>query len=606
MTLITTFFNKFTVFLDFNSMKALGLIDTDYSLIRYLIKNVLFRYSISTNLSGYLQAENCNNSETLIHRIILRYYSQFDTKLLNALNNKIYEVNHKNKCVWDNRLYNLELVTSENNKKHRDNKNYSTYISSEYLLNIQRKLNENNKYTADKKYLQKISRELKTELAKEHPRKINMYYHYLIFNNITKHIKQNSISVSDINTLSMIQNTFFLFNKYNIFINFINKFDMSNIIQYSMYFSTQNNVTKYDICLKLFINKITYLYNKTILHNIINNNIKLLDKYKNKYLDQLLKTYNIYNTNPTYSKNKYVHEYNLDFIEQNILLNLYRMLLHGNIHFYVYKNCFLTNISIKDCFINYKKHESFRIMYFLNILTKQKIPKKSINWFKSLDSESKLIYVKRSIYHDIHSPSFFKITEFTKETIIEANKKAKSFINSNINKVTHFIIEENFDSSTAESVFRNPICTKHSKKASITKEDIISIINNLAENVIKTSGYITVDDIWDELERINNIRKNDNQNFNIIHKNCTKFIRSSLKNIPEIKNLLNKLNLVYKPLNKLTLNNIIKYQKNDYLSNIICCDLSIRKEIIILKKLYKGGTKNGKAVHNKRNRRVTA
>ena len=115
-----------------------------------------------------------------------------------------------------------------------------------------------------------------------------------------------------------------------------------------MYFSTKKNVTKYYICLKLFINKITYLYNKTIIHNIIKNNIKLLDKYKNKYLDQLLKTYNIYNTNPTYSKNKYVHEYNLDFIEQNILLNLYRMLLHGNIHFYVYKNffCYVSNNNI--------------------------------------------------------------------------------------------------------------------------------------------------------------------------------------------------------------------------------------------------------------------
>lgn len=600
MTFIITLFNKITIFLDFDSMKVLGVIDTDYMLIRYLIKNVLCRYSITVNSSGYLQVENYIERETLLHRIILNYYSQFDQKLSTTLNNKLYEVNHKNKCVWDNRLSNLEIVTSSNNKKHRDNKDYIAYITSNYLLNIQSNLKETRKYNTDIKYLQKINRDLKKELLKENGRKLNSIYHYLRFSNITKHTKQNILNASDINILSILQDTLFSFNKNNIFNIFIKNITLEDIIQYHVYISDSNNSNKYYISLKLFIQNITYLYNKLILHNIILNNIKLLNKYKNKYLDELLKNYKIYNPNPKSSKNKLIHKYNLEFIEQNTLFSLYRMLLHGNIHFSIYKNEILTNLSVRDCFINCNKHKSFIIMYYLNLLTKLTKPKLSNKWFNSLDTESKINYKQKYNNNSIHSPSFLKITEFTKETILDANKKAEKFLMLNIKKVTHFIIQENFNSTIADTIYKNPICIHNSKKSQITKEDIKNILLNFVENEIKTFGYITIDDIFDELEHINIIRRSNGENFNNIYINCKRFIRSTLKNVPEIKALLKQLNLVYKPLNKLTLENIIKYQKNNKLKNTTCNDLNIRKEIIILKKLYKEGTKNGKSIHSKR------
>lgn len=65
--------------LDVGKGKIIGIIENDLGLIRYILK--IFReFELSSN-NDYLQFEN-KEGETYLHRVILEYYSHFDTKLL--------------------------------------------------------------------------------------------------------------------------------------------------------------------------------------------------------------------------------------------------------------------------------------------------------------------------------------------------------------------------------------------------------------------------------------------------------------------------------------------------------------------------------------------
>ena len=70
-------------------------------------------------------------------------------------------------------------------------------------------------------------------------------------------------------------------------------------------------------------------------------------------------------------------------------------------------------------------------------------------------------------------------------------------------------------------------------------------------------GYLTVAEIFEELYYLNITRKANCEEYNKIHKNCDRFIRSTLSNIPETKTLLKDLNLTYKTLNNKTIESII-------------------------------------------------
>ena len=92
------------------SRQAIAEIPNDYGLIRYLMK--IFREYELSDENGYLKFENRSGKEVYLHRVIMEYYAQFDTKLYTVLTNPDYEINHKNKNKWDNRLENLEFVTN--------------------------------------------------------------------------------------------------------------------------------------------------------------------------------------------------------------------------------------------------------------------------------------------------------------------------------------------------------------------------------------------------------------------------------------------------------------------------------------------------------------
>ena len=168
MNVIVNMNKDVSLITDFKEKKIVGIIDNDYGLIRYLTKifnlyecNMVVEKGQNNNSRNcYIQVPNCDLiQDSYIHRIILRYYSQYDMKLEECLNNKEYEVNHKNKLRFDNRIENLEIVTKLGNRQHEFYKPYvsQVIISSEYIKQVQEVLKKEKQYTSDRKYLEKAS-----------------------------------------------------------------------------------------------------------------------------------------------------------------------------------------------------------------------------------------------------------------------------------------------------------------------------------------------------------------------------------------------------------------------------------------------------------------
>ena len=165
MNMIVNLYGKFITIIEIKTRKVIGIIENDLGLIRYILK-ILREYEISYNNNGYLQFQN-KEGETYLHRIIIEYYSKFDSRLLKILKDtQYYQVNHKNKMKWDNRLENLEIVTIKGNQLHKNNKEYEEEIvfSTKDLIKIKENLERDKQHEADKKYLEKVSKRNKENI----------------------------------------------------------------------------------------------------------------------------------------------------------------------------------------------------------------------------------------------------------------------------------------------------------------------------------------------------------------------------------------------------------------------------------------------------------
>ena len=80
-----------------------GIIDVDYSLIRYLGQATEIN-DININNCGYPIIKRKDNRTTTLGRFILEYYSKYDERLKELLENEDYEVNHINRNKLDNRI----------------------------------------------------------------------------------------------------------------------------------------------------------------------------------------------------------------------------------------------------------------------------------------------------------------------------------------------------------------------------------------------------------------------------------------------------------------------------------------------------------------------
>lgn len=136
MNMIINLLGKYIVIADIKLRKVISIIENDLGLIRYLLK-VLREYTLS-NENGYLKFEN-RSGEVYLHRVIMEYYLQSDTKLYTVLTNPDYEINHKNKMKWNNRIENLEFVTHQNNIKHSKGLEYETIMTSQEIIQIKDK-----------------------------------------------------------------------------------------------------------------------------------------------------------------------------------------------------------------------------------------------------------------------------------------------------------------------------------------------------------------------------------------------------------------------------------------------------------------------------------
>lgn len=511
--------NKVTALINIekNKEEVLGIIENDYGLIKYILK-IIKEYMFSFNENGYIQVINRQDGETLLHRIVLEYYSQFDTKLFTVINNENYEVNHKNKKVWDNRLENLEVVTHKGNMLHKERKDYSVEIimSTEELLEIRDKRKITDKYKTDKLYVDRAGSTNKRILNDN-----SSYFQffakpYLRFKNISLKSTETNLTITDTTNRKDLEEALFSLEKSHILYKYIEK-ELNNS------FDIKRELTKYRKNLQE--RHLNYL-----VINIIEDNLKLFYKYNYKELLEIYKKYHIFN--PLY---KLIDD---RYFGENLLIDLFHYIEQEVVKCTIYKNELLIAIPIKYVIYGYKKHDTFRVLYYLGLLERREVPKTSKNWYNSLSNYDKqLIYYTKN---KRHNPSFFKIPRWTKETFIKAREKASELLDKDLHTLSHFTFQMNFDKVTADNIYKNSTCNSNTNKSIKTNQDINEMLYTFKDE-IEREGFILLEEIQEHLEGINEQRKINEQPYSVIYSNCIKFIRTCLHDIPETKATLEEL-----------------------------------------------------------------
>ena len=351
MNFIIDILEKFVILADIEIRKILAIVDKDFGLIRH-ITEITREYIFDTNKSGYVQVPNRQKGQTLLHRIILEYYAQFDVKLFTVLNNENYEVNHKNRVVWDNRLENLEIVTHLGNMLHKEGKDYSTEIvmSTEELLKIREEGKTTNEYRKDKLYIDRAGRKNNNILKSKNGYQDLFKTLYLRFSNGIVCEADITHTLTDTINREELEYKLFYYKKSHILYKYIENETINN--------SSSSNIAKY---INSFISNIVSEYKIFYVTNVLNNNIKLLfEQIKRKNLLKVYNKYKIYNSD----------------LEQthNLLPTLFLDIKRELAQFTIYKNEIL--LAYKVCNLSgYRKYDTFRIIYLLGLLKRLPKPK---------------------------------------------------------------------------------------------------------------------------------------------------------------------------------------------------------------------------------------
>ena len=551
MNFIINLVGKFIILFDMKDKGAVGLIENDFGLIKYFLK-ILRRYTVTVDKSGYLKFEN-KKGEVYVHRIVMEYYAQFDDKLFTILNNTgKYEINHKNKMKWDNRLENLEFVTKSGNQKHRMGKRYDDEIAmlSLEIVEIKNRLMKQNQYQADKKYLEKVSATNKEILNSKSIHWYNdsrLYNNaYIKFNNKTKHIVQISSNIIYINILSYFNNIIFIYLKNTFY------------------------TTNYT---KSIIQDININYDIYRCRNICKNNIKLLLKYykKSSIFKKLCNKYKLINhavkPNKPKKDNKnlnYDDCYNIKKINYNILMDLYCNLISGPLLYTFYKNELFISVSLEHIIFTYGKYNSFKVLYYTELLKRQQV------YFNPTS----------------HTVSSFLIPEYTDflfiSTILPLSKK---IYEQDLTKITHTIIAKNDGLEKAQKIYRNYSSKIKTEKDFISIEDIKAILfSSFIKEKINIYGFITINDIRKELQLLNDEKKRQGLPFREIKDTDNKFITGIVRNTTEIKEILKDLKVEYSILTNKTKEKIKQYQISKNIEET-ASSLTFNSRVIVLKKL---------------------
>lgn len=557
MNMIINLKGKFMVIIDIKTKETIALIEYDLRLVRYLL-SVINEYEAS-NSNNYIQFEN-KPGETYLHRIIIEYYSQFDEELLKLFKNtSLYEVNHKNKFVWDNRLENLEIVTKLGNKKHEKNKEYEEEIvySTDKLLELKDNVSKSKQDYSTKKYLEKVSCRNKKYLnsGKLYCNKEFYSNLYIRFSNKTIQIHQISI-----NTIS------------------------TNILKYFnsiIFYNSQNTFFKYNTTLDIY-------YNNYRSINIIQNNMKLILKYynKNKEFRILCKKNKLLNLEEyeKLSNKKLSPKEEQSIYNSNILIDLYCYILPKIQEKTFYKNSLCTTLSINALILTQKKYKSFRILYLLDLLKRQ-----PTYYYKNKPIPLTKKY-KPSFKQEVHLPSSFFIPKYDDElfttTILS---KSKTLVEMDLSKITFTILLKNFNIDVARKVYGKSPSKFKLQRDLKTIEDIklILLTSSTLKEKIKKDGFFSTNDLRKELQLLNQQRKERGCPYDEIKDSDVKFIVGVVKNILEIREVLDKCNLKFVRLNPNTIKKIRNYQKEkgeDYIPLVQNQTKIVLKDLIVAPK----------------------
>ena len=569
MNVIVSMNKDVSLITDFKEKKIVGIIDNDYGLMRYLTKifnlyecNMVVEKGHTNSRNCYIQVQNCDLiKDSYLHRIILRYYSQYDMKLEECLNNKEYEVNHKNKLRFDNRIENLEIVTKLGNRQHEFYKPYVSQvaISSEYIKQVQEVLKKEKQYTSDRKYLEKVSNfnwkyiyDYNLGVKDEKFFKCK----YIRFSNKKKIDTNITPNYININTLINLEKEIFLYIKSTNF-----KF----LYDEKLYYGFIKDYTKYRYMI------ITNKYFKILRENI--------DKNKYRYLKEVLIKFKLLDFNKL--PNGFT---DFDRLDKNRLINLiyYRLRkgINNNYPYHIYLNNILCTTSIKDelCCVH-GKYNSIRTLYFLGLLKRIKKSKLYIENYKEILLEEN--------NKEFKMPNFFIIPNLTTELLEKANERAKKLLDTGINKITYFILAENFGVSIADEVYKSNKSKRYYKnKSKVALNKVNLAISSLSKTKIKTKGYIKLEDIFDSINNMNHYRKMFKLEDDETSKEFMEFISTCLNYIPSTKEILEQLDLEVVYLSNEIIENINKYQTEN-ISYKINNNLKPKQKVIVLKRIIK-------------------
>lgn len=479
-------------------------IDEDYSLIRYLCKETRYK-DISSNKNNYITIKRENGTTTTLGRFILEYYADFDCKLETVINNDEYQINHINKNVTDNRLSNLEIVTKRGNELHKHNQPYENEIimTSSELQAIQRARMEDKQYNTDKNFMKRRSG---------------------IFH---KHIKENSVSEELL--------------KY-LYLDF--KYVTSNSQKKEHHHTEHNNSsTDRNIGGKIFlsgnhtnyINKLVNFHREYIYITIIYDNLRLLNKFQSryKYLDEVLTSFKI-NDRQNIKKSTLQEQMN----SKTILLDLFRYLYSSN-RYTINDGNILAIVNIDAIFSTIGKYNAFRVAYILGLLGRRKPTGKKRNLRQREVRVRKTGEVKIQVIEN-HDASYISIPVYTEDLLKEANARAKIIVDLGLRKITYTIVREVFGEKIANAVYVGEREKRNYKKYGLTaKEDVIWFLRTNLD--IHSRGYILLEEIIEELERLNAERQAQGQPYSKIFKGVKKFVRSLLLYNPDVKAVMKEL-----------------------------------------------------------------
>lgn len=509
-----------------------GIIDVDFSLIRYLGQATEIN-DININNCGYVIIKRDDDTTTTLGRFILEYYSKYDDRLKEILKNKEYEINHINKDKLDNRIENLEIVTHQDNIRHSKGLNYDIIYKSEDLKLLQEMNKKEKKQEIDKQYLNRISGlffKLYNSYMENKECKLDIKILkccYLKFkNNKTKlNIKEQVIRESK---------------------------DLTTLKQYKLMSCFHTTFIK-----TILQKKKQYIYKK-----VVGNNITLLNKYIERYptLKNIFKKYKIMDK-------EFKEQLKFDKSNsRNILIDFFTDIYKFN--WYVVENGnILLTVNIKN-FINVKgKYKAFLTLYLLGLLKRQNDISKSNTISNRL----------------VHTPSFIHIPFYTDELLKQANNMAKDLLSLNLNKFTYFLIRQEFGEEIADSIYKNKKSKSNYKYGLRAKEDILEFIST--DKDILNFGFIKVEEIFEHIQGLNVQRQMRGEDYNKICNGFINFIKSILLYNTDTKKRLEELGFTYISLNSKIIQNIQKYQKEQGFNFPIL--LKPKEKAIVMKKLIK-------------------